>query len=1058
MTIKLIGVDNLDNSQQYNEATNSALVQSLERNQQSVSKTQQILEAGNAAIAQQAVSIGQASQQKAQANANRGSGIGGLLEGVSKAVGTYWEINQNQQLKQAQIDAKTQVIQREQAEAVARAAEKAAAEAAEANKQQALTVSEQEANAVRVELGDLYNEWRSGDKFRSEPGGMTKFRDAGLARIMSRTNITEAQKKELINLHYGNWDAEMKAYSDRTAKYAEEVSQVRRESVIKERTFRVNSVVSGLTWDADPTDAIKKVDAMVSSTVNDQNLPLLDRLQAANSMYNTAYEKVVNNATARAEVERKMKALQAYQYEAITNWNDQTKPRAEREAFDQQLQAKHGLNVDSSYMAWENSRKQYIEFQQQSRQLQDLEQNGLIDSARKVNLSDDFVGSVVQLILYGEGNTAALKERFTDNRNFEANTAGAGEVRRLLEAVPRMRRETDSLRSDNAALQVARTRLQREGVTFLMNADARTRGLLESFAQQFMVNLPKSNVGLTPEQQAEYARQTNQVQQAIEQQIIINDQRVQNNAAELAKYGLSEPEDVLRKNAATRRKLVNDTMYQLGTQAEQVRRTQTSGYGQLGITSPTTALGEGANRERLTFVAPDGYRRLRPPVVANLATVKFTGSSRNGIVPGSKVMLPFMAADAGRVRVNSDNHREARAKHTHAGEDIAAPGGTKVVSYVSGQVIKVTRQKGIGYGRYITIKGDDGMYHRFAHLSAHNVKQGQRVEAGHVIGLVGDDGSPGSYHLHWEVRDNDGYGANGTVNPLKYMGGVNFKESSAPPPQGNTNGWGYNVNNPPTARVPANAIKLPNGKFLVNNRTGALGNPTARAASEQYTVGRPVNTGKVSGSSWSGTNDYGETYGYAYLANNPEFTKKLAITATRLGISAQWLVDIMAFETGNFKKATNWSHSRTGVVGLIGFTPATARALGTTTYALAKMPPEKQLDYVYKYLSDPQLKPHLSKGVEYVAASIFGGSPLVRKMVNNRSGAMQRGDGDINLQNYLKKLGRDVGRRYDIRSMSRADRLIGSAVHTGFHEGCATCAALRSSGSDIVPHNAEFDA
>jgi hypothetical protein len=326
-----------------------------------------------------------------------------------------------------------------------------------------------------------------------------------------------------------------------------------------------------------------------------------------------------------------------------------------------------------------------------------------------------------------------------------------------------------------------------------------------------------------------------------------------------------------------------------------------------------------------------------------------------------------------------------------------------------------------------------------------------------VLGLSGDDGSKGSYHLHWEVRDNDGFGTTGTINPLKYMAGVNFKESTIPPPRGNDSGWEYNPNSPPRSRVPNNAVRLPNGKYLVNGRVGDINNPNkVTEAKTQYGTGNPVRTGSIPSNQWNGRNDPGKNYGYAYLAKNPNFTKKLAVISSRLGTSAQWLADIMAFETGNFTKMGH-HNSGAGAVGLIGFTESFAREMNTSTYSLAQLSPERQLDYVYKYLNRPNIKPHLGKGVEYVASSIFGGAGLLNKMVSNRERALNIGDNNIKMEGYLEKLGRDVGRRYDVRGgAGRARRLSSSAVHSGYHDGCATCAALRASGSEIVPHQIEY--
>lgn len=78
------------------------------------------------------------------------------------------------------------------------------------------------------------------------------------------------------------------------------------------------------------------------------------------------------------------------------------------------------------------------------------------------------------------------------------------------------------------------------------------------------------------------------------------------------------------------------------------------------------------------------------------------------------------------------------------------------------------------------------------------------------------------------------------------------------------------------------------------------------------------------------------------------FTQKVQAIATKYGIKADWLMIVMAFETG--KKFNTGSHFN-GAYGLIGFRATTANELGTSVAALSAMNPVEQLDYVDKYLA-----------------------------------------------------------------------------------------------------------
>lgn len=57
------------------------------------------------------------------------------------------------------------------------------------------------------------------------------------------------------------------------------------------------------------------------------------------------------------------------------------------------------------------------------------------------------------------------------------------------------------------------------------------------------------------------------------------------------------------------------------------------------------------------------------------------------------------------------------------------------------------------YGECIIINSDDGYSSIYAHLSQKKVKNGERVKAGQVIGLMGSTGNSTGTHLHFELRN-----------------------------------------------------------------------------------------------------------------------------------------------------------------------------------------------------------------------------------------------------------------------------------------------------------------
>ena len=98
----------------------------------------------------------------------------------------------------------------------------------------------------------------------------------------------------------------------------------------------------------------------------------------------------------------------------------------------------------------------------------------------------------------------------------------------------------------------------------------------------------------------------------------------------------------------------------------------------------------------------------------------------------------------------------------HPGLDISAPLGTKVLAPADGTVI-FTGPRG-GYGNAITIDHGRGIITLYGHLDAFNVRAGQSVRRGSVLGFVGNTGRSTGPHLHYEVWFN---GSN--QNPLLYI-------------------------------------------------------------------------------------------------------------------------------------------------------------------------------------------------------------------------------------------------------------------------------------------------
>lgn len=98
----------------------------------------------------------------------------------------------------------------------------------------------------------------------------------------------------------------------------------------------------------------------------------------------------------------------------------------------------------------------------------------------------------------------------------------------------------------------------------------------------------------------------------------------------------------------------------------------------------------------------------------------------------------------------------------HTGIDIANSMGTEIKSATDGIVHK-TQEMNKYYGNNIEIECN-GVIFKYAHLSQINVKEGDTVKQGDIIGLMGSTGMSTGSHLHFEVIVNSR-----TLDPRKLL-------------------------------------------------------------------------------------------------------------------------------------------------------------------------------------------------------------------------------------------------------------------------------------------------
>jgi murein DD-endopeptidase MepM/ murein hydrolase activator NlpD len=99
----------------------------------------------------------------------------------------------------------------------------------------------------------------------------------------------------------------------------------------------------------------------------------------------------------------------------------------------------------------------------------------------------------------------------------------------------------------------------------------------------------------------------------------------------------------------------------------------------------------------------------------------------------------------------------------HAGIDLKGTIGQKIKATADG-IVTISSYEKNGFGNHVILRHGNGYETLFGHLSKRLVKQGERIQRGQVIGLMGNTGRSTGPHLHYEVR----YKGK-PINPKKYL-------------------------------------------------------------------------------------------------------------------------------------------------------------------------------------------------------------------------------------------------------------------------------------------------
>ncbi len=119
----------------------------------------------------------------------------------------------------------------------------------------------------------------------------------------------------------------------------------------------------------------------------------------------------------------------------------------------------------------------------------------------------------------------------------------------------------------------------------------------------------------------------------------------------------------------------------------------------------------------------------------------------SSVQPQLNFIKPVSGRDSGRFGARRVFNKQKRKPHS--GMDIAAPAGRNIRASSAGKVLYAGNL--FFTGKVVYLDHGEGLISLYAHMSKINVKKGQTVNKGQIIGKVGKTGRVTGPHLHWSV-------------------------------------------------------------------------------------------------------------------------------------------------------------------------------------------------------------------------------------------------------------------------------------------------------------------
>lgn len=143
------------------------------------------------------------------------------------------------------------------------------------------------------------------------------------------------------------------------------------------------------------------------------------------------------------------------------------------------------------------------------------------------------------------------------------------------------------------------------------------------------------------------------------------------------------------------------------------------------------------------------FERLRAPEVARIVAARAANAQSDGW------RQAFVWPAKGRISGVFGSQRIYRGNEPgayHSGVDVAGGAGAPVTAPADGVVVLAADKPFTLEGNLLIIDHGMGLNSAFLHLSRIDVKEGQRVRKGQLLGAIGATGRATGPHLHWAMK------------------------------------------------------------------------------------------------------------------------------------------------------------------------------------------------------------------------------------------------------------------------------------------------------------------